>query len=222
MSGVNTRWLLGVALATAPAFAQEAAPSGGSKGWLWLVGAVAVVIAVVTARRREATESGGLMASSGSTSTASPGVTRSRGGSSGIQLERPNQPSNADELRVLAEATGLKFQQTDSGACAFLFEADNVGDGVLVIAKINQKGDWVAVYGTVLEKVSDPSFALMRRLMDLNEALWQGKFSIAGSGNIDFQFECPTETLDARELRECAGACAKVIDDFHDELASLV
>lgn len=197
----------------------EVATSSGN-GWLIVLGAVAVIVAIVAARQREAARHQG--GSSLERPVAAGFVpTPSRSSAGGLRLAQPCRPQTPEELRRMCDRTQLHFVVSDSGACVFGFRAEHVPDGVLVVAKINRNGTWVAIYGTVLEAVQHPGKALMRRLMELNESLWQGKFSIASTGNIDFQFECPTDTLDVQELTECIHACAKVIDDHYDELRRL-
>lgn len=138
-----------------------------------------------------------------------------------VEGHGPRHPTTPEELQRMCEQTELRYVVTESGACVFRFRAEHKPDPLYVVAKMSKNGKWVAVYGTVLEAVQHPRKPLMRRLMELNENLWQGKFSIAESGNIDFQFECPADTLDVQELTECIHACARVIDENYEELAGL-
>lgn len=136
----------------------------------------------------------------------------------GADTEHPDSP---DQLQAMCAETSFRYTTTDTGACVFQFHSNAKPEAVLVVAKMSSNGKWVAVYGTVLEDRGDPSPDLLRRLMELNEELWQGKFSLSNAGNVDFQFECPTATLDVQELRECIATCAKVIDERYEELSGL-
>lgn len=205
---MTTRALALGALAASAGWAQAGVPTASPPGAILVGVLVALVLGAAVGRRVERAR----LARSGEAPAERDGR---------LALHRPARPANPAELSKLCAATKLRFVQADDGACLFKFEAEHAPSAPVVVVKLNSGGKWVAIYATVLEDVGSPSPALLRRLMDLNEQLWQGKFSLTSQGHIDFQFECPTRTLDYVELRECVTACARTVDERYPELNDL-
>lgn len=100
------------------------------------------------------------------------------------------------------------------------------GQPVRVHCTISTQGSFVSVFATAVEGMEEPSEALLRRCLELNEETWQGKFSLSKSAredrlDIDFQFEIPTRLLDPDQLERAVFGCVAIVGKYRPELNGL-
>ena len=127
----------------------------------------------------------------------------------------------ADDLDDAIRDTGFAYTRTGTGSYLVVFdavEASEVSSWPVVI-RMAGEGDWILVHATMLEVEGAESFplALLRRALAYNAQTAGSKLAIdATRGDLDVQYEIPTEALTPSVLERIVNDVAVTCDTQHD------
>ncbi len=139
------------------------------------------------------------------------------------------QNANQDALALLVKATGYQFAQVpDKDIYLFIFSASDakgVDRWFVRVSYNNERKNWVVVSCTVIDKEDSTAFPLELKdtLLRYNSDVPGSKFAWdEANGDIDVQWEAPTQFLTGGLLARMIIDVASTCDDQYNNLTKLL
>ena len=139
------------------------------------------------------------------------------------------QSQNQDALALLVKATGYQFAQVpDKDIYLFIFSAQaaqGVDRWFVRVSYNNERKNWVVVGCTIIDKEDSTEYpeALKDKLLRYNSNVPGSKFAWdEANGDIDVQWEAPTQFLTGGLLAQMINDVASTCDDEYNALVKLL
>ncbi len=147
----------------------------------------------------------------------------------GLPARAQVQNANQDALALLVKATGYQFAQVpDKDIYLFIFSASDakgIDRWFVRVSYNNERKSWVVVSCTVIDKEDSTAFpqALKDKLLRYNSDVPGSKFAWdEANGDIDVQWEAPTQFLTGGLLGRMIMDVASTCDDQYNDLVKML
>ncbi len=140
------------------------------------------------------------------------------------QAPKPAQDlSSKLEKMLQAEELIYRVLESEDGRKSFMlpFRSRRHPD-LRVFVEPSRNGKFVSIYCPVLQLPKDAPASVYRRLLEMNEEIWQAKFALAKDGTLYFEFEVPARLLDRVELISDIHAVAHYVDQKYPDIQALL